>query len=71
MEYLGLEGGPPGFPRDFSCPMVLWCYRCLLFVVYGTFTLFGLGFPAAHSTKHSDQTMVVHNPNRPKSVGLA
>ena len=23
-EYLGLEGGPPGFPRDFSCPAVLW-----------------------------------------------
>ena len=23
-EYLGLEGGPPGFPRDSSCPAVLW-----------------------------------------------
>ena len=23
-EYLGLEGGPPDFPRDFSCPAVLW-----------------------------------------------
>ena len=22
--YLGLEGGPPGFPRDSSCPAVLW-----------------------------------------------
>ena len=22
--YLGLEGGPPGFPPDFSCPVVLW-----------------------------------------------
>jgi hypothetical protein len=22
-EYLGLEGGPPGFPRDYSCPAVL------------------------------------------------
>ena len=22
-EYLALEGGPPGFPRDFSCPVVL------------------------------------------------
>ena len=21
---LGLEGGPPGFPRDSSCPAVLW-----------------------------------------------
>ena len=24
--YLGLGGGPPGFPPDFSCPAVLW-YR--------------------------------------------
>ena len=23
-EYLGLEGGPPGFPQGFSCPVVLW-----------------------------------------------
>ena len=23
-EYLGLEGGPPDFPRDSSCPAVLW-----------------------------------------------
>ena len=22
-EYLALEGGPPGFPQDYSCPMVL------------------------------------------------
>ena len=22
--YLGLEGGPPDFPRDSSCPAVLW-----------------------------------------------
>ena len=22
-EYLALEGGPPGFPRDFTCPVVL------------------------------------------------
>ena len=26
ISYLGLEGGPPGFPPDFSCPAVLW-YR--------------------------------------------
>ena len=23
-EYLGLEGGPPFFPRGFTCPAVLW-----------------------------------------------
>ncbi len=24
-EYLALEGGPPSFPRDFTCPAVLRC----------------------------------------------
>ena len=24
ISYLGLGGGPPGFPLDFSCPAVLW-----------------------------------------------
>ena len=24
-SYLGLEGGPPCFPPDSSCPAVLWC----------------------------------------------
>ena len=24
ISYLGLEGGPPCFPPDFSCPVVLW-----------------------------------------------
>ena len=28
-EYLGLEGGPPGFPRDSSCPAVLWILLAL------------------------------------------
>ena len=28
-EYLGLEGGPPGFPRDSSCPAVLWILPAL------------------------------------------
>ena len=26
-SYLGLEGGPPIFPRDSSCPAVLWIPR--------------------------------------------
>ena len=24
ISYLGLGGGPPGFPPDFTCPAVLW-----------------------------------------------
>ena len=29
-EYLGLEGGPPDFPRDSSCPAVLWILLALI-----------------------------------------
>ena len=28
-SYLGLEGGPPVFPRDSSCPVVLWILSAL------------------------------------------
>ena len=28
ISYLGLGGGPPGFPPDFSCPVVLWILPC-------------------------------------------
>ena len=28
-SYLALEGGPPCFPPDFSCPVVLWYQLCL------------------------------------------
>ena len=27
-EYLGLEGGPSGFPQGFSCLVVLWILPC-------------------------------------------
>jgi hypothetical protein len=30
ISYLGLEGGPPCFPPDFSCPAVLW-YQLAVF----------------------------------------
>ena len=29
ISYLGLEGGPPCFPPDSSCPAVLWIPACL------------------------------------------
>ena len=41
-EYLGLEGGPPMFRQDFTCPALLEDLLC--FYPYGTFTLFGLPF---------------------------
>ena len=41
---LGLGGGPPGFPQDFTCPAVLWyCLSASVFR-YGTFTLSGPAF---------------------------
>ena len=44
-EYLALEGGPPGFPRDFTCPVVLRNSSgvCLDFA-YGAVTLYGRPF---------------------------
>ena len=41
---LALEGGPPCFPPDSSCPAVLWCRLARFRFVYGTFTLFGRPF---------------------------
>ena len=46
ISYLGLGGGPPGFPPDSSCPAVLW-YRLASrpFRVRGYYPLW-LGFPS-------------------------
>jgi hypothetical protein len=68
---LGLEGGPPNFQQGFSCPVVLWCYLCFPPFAYATFTLFGLGFPTAHSARLPDQITVVRNPAIPQYHGLA
>ena len=39
--YLALEGGPPDFPQDFSCPVVLRVYAgSLIPFVYGAITLY-------------------------------
>ena len=39
-EYLGLEGGPPDFPRGFTCPAVLWIQsHGLLFRIRGSHPL--------------------------------
>jgi hypothetical protein len=46
ISYLGLGGGPPGFPLDFSCPAVLWCRLIVRpFHVRGYYPLW-LGFPS-------------------------
>ena len=44
-EYLGLEGGPPCFKQDFSCPALLWILPSVsLFRLQG-FYLLWLAFP--------------------------
>jgi len=43
-----LEGGPPGFPQDSTCPVVLGnTARSLAPFAYGAFTLCGAPFQAA------------------------
>ena len=44
-EYLGLGGGPPGFPQGFSCLVVLWILLSPSSFAYGAFTLCGGAFP--------------------------
>ena len=41
-EYLGLEGGPPMFRQDFTCPALLKSFSSLF--AYGTVTHYGLTF---------------------------
>ena len=44
-EYLALEGGPPGFPRDYTGPAVLKLSpNAPLVVAYGAFTRSGRAF---------------------------
>ncbi len=50
-EYLGLEGGPPMFRQDFSCPALLKDMRNPY--PYGTVTLSGQTFQTASG---SDRT---------------
>ena len=41
-EYLGLEGGPPMFRQDFTCPALLKSFSITF--AYGTITRYGLTF---------------------------
>ena len=50
-EYLALERGRPGFPRDFTCPVVLKVsFPGRFLFVYRAFTVYGAAFQRA-STK--------------------
>jgi hypothetical protein len=41
-EYLGLEGGPPTFEQDFTCPALLESLNCVY--PYGAITRYGQAF---------------------------
>ena len=68
-EYLGLAGGPAGFPQGFSCPVVLWILPCVFkFRVRGFHPLWQ-AFPKPF---HYPKTInyAVLNPDAPKDIGL-
>ena len=48
-EYLGLGGGPPGFPADSSCPPVLWILTPAPLFRVRDFHPLWFGFPANSS----------------------
>jgi hypothetical protein len=41
-EYLGLEGGPPMFRQDYTCPALLKSFN--ISFAYGTVTRYGQAF---------------------------
>jgi hypothetical protein len=41
-EYLGLEGGPPMFRQDFTCPALLEAF--IITFAYGAVTRYGRSF---------------------------
>ena len=43
-SFLGLGGGPPGFPQDSSCPAVLWYHLSASTFDYRTVTFSGPAF---------------------------
>ena len=49
-EYLGLEGGPPMFRQDFTCPALLESFNITF--AYGAVTRYGQSFQTVLLTKH-------------------
>ena len=65
-SFLGLGGGPPGFPQDSSCPAVLWCHLSASSFAYRTVTVSGPAF-----LRCSAQTpLLFDDPQPPRSVDL-
>ena len=67
-EYLGLEGGPPDFPRGFTCPAVLWIQRHIVsFRIRGSHSV-SPAFPCRSPSLSS--FIAVHNPGNIATSGL-
>ena len=68
-EYLGLEGGPPDFPRGFTCPAVLWILLAVFpFRIRDSHAL-RCAFPCTSSKAHF--LNAVRNPKGISTFGLA
>ena len=68
-EYLGLEGGPPDFPRDSSCPAVLWIQSPIVGFRLLDYHYLRCAFPCASTNLLLDST--VRNPEDIATLGLA
>ena len=69
-SYLGLGGGPPGFPADSSCPLVLWMLiPSYIFRVQDYHPLW-LHFPV-YSARYISWFLSVRNPESITTSGLA
>ena len=67
-KYFALEGGPPCFPRGFTCPAVLWIpAHFTLFRLQGFYLLRRI-FP--DPSTRAFRLLPVHNPGRVASSGL-
>ena len=63
-EYLGLGGGPPGFPQGFSCLVVLWILLAASRFRLPGFHRLRLAFPKPF-VYLSAMLNAVHNPEEP------
>ena len=67
--YLGLEGGPPGFPQGFTCPAVLWIQPSIVgFRIRGSHPV-SPAFPCRSPNLSSNYA--VRNPEDIATFGLA
>ena len=61
-----MDGGPPAFPRDFTCPAVLWIRLAIVgFRIRDSHPLWS-AFP--HRSPNLSSHIAVQTPNRPKVI---